>query len=86
MSNSTDNKWVYDIATVQVSKGGKQYIRVNKDVTLKKGQSIFFQSQEEKLQKLVDNGKITEDEAERQLEAKSFIKFHLNLAPENKQS
>ena len=85
MSSQNNSGWVYDIGTIQTSKAGKEYIRITKDVTLKKGQSLFYQSYENKLQKLVDKGKITPEEAERQLEEKSYIKYVLNLAPENAQ-
>lgn len=81
MSNQKSKGWTFDIGTIQVSKGGKEYIRVNKDVVLKKGQSIFKLSHEEKLQGMVDRGIITPEDAERQLEEKSYIKFFLNLAP-----
>ena len=59
-------------------KDGKLYIKVVQDITLKTGQYINLQSPTEKLDWLVANGKITEEQREeRESKIPDFVKYHV---------
>jgi len=59
-------------------KDGKEYIKVVQDITLKAGQYINLQKPSEKLDWLVSQGKITEEQREeRESKIPTFVLRHV---------
>lgn len=79
-------KKVYVNEALQVlkSKKGGFYIKITDDNekfsqfrdNLKPGDAVFLQSQEEKINSLVENGKISEERGEEILGKTSFVKYN----------
>lgn len=58
--------------------GGGLYIKVEQDVTLKSGETVYIDTPQAKIEKLVELGFIKEDEAETRLEKiPDYIKYKL---------
>lgn len=76
--------YLNDVVQIMKSKKGAIYIKVTEDgdafkallSNLKPGDAIFCNSQEDKLQKLLELGKITEERYNELLEKTDFIKYN----------
>lgn len=79
MSNS---EWINNVASINVSKDGKKlYMKVNKDVSLKAGDTLKMDSLNDVLDGLVQHGRITPEEKEARLERQHFVKYQLSKGP-----
>lgn len=76
-------EWVNNVATIQKSKAGKLYIRVNKDMELKRDDVLFLEKKTDEVAKKVKAGFITQDEADAELERQGFIMYVATKPPRN---
>ena len=60
------------------SKGGKLYVKFDKDMEIKEGDVMFLTDYEEHLQFLVDKGYKTEEEAGELFAKTGFVKYIVN--------
>ena len=75
------NEWINNLGTIALSKAGKLYIKFDKDCTIKAGDYINLTKFADDIQKRVEKGFLTEEDAEKELETKSFIKYKLDKPP-----
>lgn len=82
---SKDNGWINGAVEIVTTKKGGYMINVKKDITLVQGQRIVLESFEDNLNRLVEKGFITENEANERLAKLSFIKQIGSVAPVQKE-
>jgi len=81
---SKDNEWINNLGSICEGRDGKSlYIKVRKDVNLKEGDNLRMVKHTDEVQRKVDAGIITEEEAQQQLEKLSFVKYTLHRPPRN---
>jgi hypothetical protein len=71
-------KWINDVATINKSKNGNLYIRVNKDFNAKEGQNLVLKKKADEISESAAAGKITEERAEELKEKLQFIKYTIH--------
>jgi len=78
------NEWK-KLGTLRKSQKGSLYIKLDSDVTLKKGQSITLKDPKKSLDAAVEAGRMSAEKAE-EIKAKipDYIKYELLLGPDNK--
>ena len=77
----SDKEWVNDLGTINESKNGKLYIKIDKEITLKKGDFISLKSKKQEILDSVESGKINEERGNELMEKLAFIKYTLHKAP-----
>lgn len=79
---SEKNEWINNFASICTGKeNGNLYISVRKDITLKAGDNVRMVKMTDEIDRKVDAGLITADEAEAQKEKFGFIKYTLHKPP-----
>jgi hypothetical protein len=74
-------EWINDIGTINKSKSGNLYIKIDKDFTVKQGQRLILKNKKEEILNSVDAGKITEERGQELIEKLHFIKYSIHLPP-----
>ena len=75
------NEWISDIGTINKSKKGKLYIKVDKDFSVKAGDILNLKSKKEEIQSSADAGKITQERADELMKKLEFIKYTIHQPP-----
>lgn len=76
------SKWINNVLEILENKNKTGvYIKMKKDVTLKRDQVIFLKNYEADINELLERGKITQEDAEKKLSL-TFIKMVGSLPPE----
>jgi hypothetical protein len=73
--------WINDIGTINKSKNGKLYIKVDKDFSVKEGDRLVLKSKKEDLLASAEAGKITEERCEELIKKLEFIKYTIHQPP-----
>lgn len=77
-----------NVGQILMSKKGNLNIKIKEDVNLKKDEVIFINDATDKFQRMLEKGKITEEQFNDEMEAhgeggrKAFIKYDLTLVRE----
>lgn len=80
MSSEVKKKPWLTVGSLSKKKSGGLYIKVENDVTLKKGQYLQLRDAKQGLEWAVETGKITQEKAD---EIAQFKKYDVFLAPES---
>jgi len=82
---STKGQWINNALEIVVSKSGKPYINIKKDLSLQKGQRVLLEPFEKYLAGLVDAGLIDQDKAAAKMTKQHFVKQIGTVAPMDKE-
>jgi hypothetical protein len=74
-------KWLNNIGTINQSKKGNLYIKINKDFNAKEGDRLVLKNKKQEILDSVQAGVITEDKGQELIEKLSFIKYVIHLPP-----
>ena len=74
-------QWKNNVLTIQESKAGNLYIRVNENVTLEEGQNLVMTGKQESLDKSLKEGRIDEARHTELSEKLHFIKYEISVPP-----
>ena len=77
----SNKEWINDIGTINKSKGGKLYIKADKDFTVKKGDRLVLKSKKEEILASAEAGKISDERAEELLKKLDFVKYTIHQPP-----
>lgn len=74
-------KWQNNVMSIQDSKNGNLYIRVNEDISLKKGQNLVLKDKQEALDESLKDGRITVERHAELSDKLNFIKYEISVPP-----
>lgn len=77
------DKWLNNIGTINESKKGNFYIKINSDIELKEGDNIIMKKKSDELKEAFEKGDLTEDRYNELSQKLSFIKYTLHKPPRN---
>lgn len=74
-------EWINNIGSINKSKAGKLYIKVDKTVTINEGDRIVLKKKTDEIDDSVAAGKISEEYGEELKEKLHFVKYVMHLPP-----
>lgn len=67
------------IGQILNSKAGTPYIKLDNDVTLKKGDVLFLNKPADEIQNAVERGKLTQEQADAKIaKVPDFVRYNIN--------
>jgi hypothetical protein len=75
-------EWLNNIATINESKSGNLYIKVNRDFSVKEGATLMLKNKKQEILESAQAGKISEERAQELVEKLGFIKYVIHMPPQ----
>jgi hypothetical protein len=74
-------EWTNDVGQILESKAGKLYIKIEKDMDLKAGDTLTMDNHMDGLAESLEKEKINQETYDRLVKNTSFVKYKLQLPP-----
>ena len=74
-------KWLNNVATINESKAGKLYIKIDEDFEVKKGDTLVLKKKADEIDESVTAGKISSERGEELKQTLHFIKYSVHKPP-----